>query len=119
MNDSGNGGWRRLQPANCGKMRAIAGKMLRTLCGHNDGNGLIQLYEVAGTRYLQLNRWKERARSESRYPECTVTALCQHDAVTPLSNDKQMPASPPTPTPTPTPTPEREGTPELFSPKKK
>ena len=86
---------------------------LRTLCGQNDGSGLIQLYEVGGTRYLQINRWKERARSESKYPcptdDCHVSGTCQssdcHVPDTCQSSDKQMPASPPTPTPTPTPTP--------------
>jgi len=100
---------------------------LRTLCGQNDGSGLIQLYEVGGTRYLQINRWKERARSESKYPcpsdDCHVSDTCQSDAChvsdtcqssdchlsdTCQADDKQMPASPPTPTPTPTPTPVRE-----------
>jgi hypothetical protein len=82
---------------------------LRTLCGQNDGSGLIQLYEVGGTQYLQINRWKERARSESKYPcpadDCHLSDTCQSD-------DKQMPASPPTPTPTPKPTPVREPHPE-------
>ena len=85
---------------------------LRALCGQNDGSGLIQLYEVGGTRYLQINRWKERARSESKYPcptdDCHVPDTCQssdchlsdtcqaddcHLSGTCQSDDKQMPSS--------------------------
>lgn len=65
---------------------------------------MLTLYMHEGHRYLQLKRWHERVRSESRWPEPTSANLLSFD-----SNCCQMSATPvPVPTatePSSTPTP--------------
>lgn len=73
---------------------------------------LMVLYEFEGKRYLQLTRWKERVRSESRYPDPKNGTLLTFD-----SKCQQMFASTPQPSPQPTPTPGAricKQTPDLF-----
>lgn len=63
---------------------------------------LIVLYEVDSKQYLQLLRWKERARTESRFPE----PVCGHltaDCGQMTADCGQMSASPPSPSPSPSP----------------
>lgn len=61
---------------------------------------MLQLYELDGKRYLQLTRWQERVRSESKWPDPKKCTLLTND-----SNCCQMIASPPSPSPSPSPTP--------------
>ena len=73
-------------------------KSLTVICS----SGLARVYEVDGSKYIQLNRWKERVRTESKFPnppnDSQMTVKC-------LSSDRQMLASPPSPSPSPSPTP--------------
>lgn len=89
---------------------------LETLSCGNSPEGMLNLYISDGKKYLQLLRWKERVRSESKYPEMgdddaenyiiskeaeEMTAECgQMSACC-----EQMTASPPSPQPTPSPQP--------------
>jgi len=61
---------------------------------------LIDIYDVDGKKFLQLLKWKERIRSESRFPTPQKSDLLTND-----SKCQQMIASPPTPSPSPTPSP--------------
>ncbi len=61
---------------------------------------LVLLYETDGKRYLQLTRWKERVRSESKFPDPSNCVL-----LTFASNCQQMIASSTTTTPTTSPSP--------------
>jgi len=71
------------------------------ICQQLTANGMVKFYTGLGDKeFLQVTRWKERARSDSRFPEPS-DSNCQ----TSDSNCQQMIASPPTPTPTPTPSP--------------
>jgi len=62
--------------------------------------GMALVYEVEGKKYLQLTRWKEHARTDSKYPECPKEAL--HSKCT--ANAQQMITSPPTLSPSLSPT---------------
>lgn len=67
---------------------------LRSICTAN----MAVLYEHEGKRLLQLLRWKEHARTDSKFPECPKELLnskCCANAV-------QMITSPPSPSPSPT-----------------
>ena len=55
---------------------------------------LLILYEYDSKQYLQLLRWKERVRSESKFPEPKNGSLLSND-----SKCQQMIASPPSPSP--------------------
>ena len=63
------------------------------------GADLITIYEVEDKRYLQLARWQERARSESKYP-APVAGKCQQ-----MTADV-VKCLPPKPSPSPSPEPE-------------
>lgn len=66
---------------------------LQCICSAN----MAVLYEYEGKKLLQLLRWKEHARTDSKFPECPKEALnskCCANAV-------QMITSPPSPSPTP------------------
>ena len=39
------------------------------ICKHLLSSGLVNFYEIDGTKYLQVLRWQERARSKSKYPD--------------------------------------------------
>lgn len=69
-------------------------------CQQMSAANLVLFYEIDGKKYLQVTRWKERVRSESRYPG-------PNSAILPTSDSKcqQMIASPPQPQPQPQPTP--------------
>jgi hypothetical protein len=72
-------------------------------------NDLIFLYETDAKRYLQLTRWKERVRSDSKFPDPSNCVLLTFD-----SNCRQMIASstttttPTTTAPSPTPISNKE-----------
>ncbi len=69
--------------------------------------GLVKFYEVDGKSYLQLLRWKERARSDSRYPEAPPEHLTTNDSKCLLPKPSPTVSSPqPSPTPSVTPSPE-------------
>lgn len=70
---------------------------------------LILLYEFEGKRYLQMTRWQERARSESKWPDPKNCVLLTFD-----SSCQQMIASPPQPKPQPSSSP--KPAPEPSSP---
>jgi len=69
---------------------------LLTLASKN----MLVLYEHEDKRYLQLTRWKERARSESKWPKPEDSKMLTND-----SRCQQMFASPPQPSPQPKPSP--------------
>lgn len=72
-------------------------------CQQMSACGLLKLYETEGKQYLQLLKWKERIRSDSKFPD---PECCQMSA-----NDSKCP--PPTPTPTCTFPPTRSPTPTV------
>ena len=59
-----------------------------------DKNMLV-LYEVDGHRYLQLTRWQERKRSNSKWPKPPKEVVCEH-----LTTGDNI-CTPPTPSPSP------------------
>ncbi len=73
-----------------------------------DSKNMILLYERHGKKYLQITRWKERARTESRFPAPEKGAEKPPEKDVLLTNDskcQQMIASPPSPSPSPSPAP--------------
>lgn len=55
------------------------------LRGELHSSGLVLVYSVAGKEYLQVTKWQERARSQSKYPEpsggeCQVDSKPQRTA---------------------------------------
>jgi hypothetical protein len=88
---------------------------------------LIALYDVDGKRYLQMQRWTERTRTPSKYPECPHNASkpqaeCPHNASKPQAecphNASALHASPPSPSPSPSspPSPSPSSPPIASSP---
>jgi hypothetical protein len=80
---------------------------LLALSDNNSEDGMLILYKVNGKRYLSLRRWKERVRTDSKYPDpdSEMSDKCLTNDSTIPSQRQQMLASPPSPTPTPVPTP--------------
>lgn len=71
--------------------------ILQSLARH----GMVSLYQVGDTEYLQLTRWQERVRTPSKCPpqnDGQMTVKCQPD-------DGQMRASSPSPSPPSSPSP--------------
>ncbi len=69
-----------------------------------DSKNMLDLYEKDGTKYLQMTRWRERARTESKFPDPKTAdkiPICQTND----SKCQQMIASPPSPSPSPVPSP--------------
>lgn len=60
---------------------------------------MLVLYESDGKRFMQLTRWKERARTGSKFPDPQKCVLLSF-----ANNCQQMFASPPSPSPSPAPT---------------
>jgi hypothetical protein len=69
--------------------------------------GLAVIYENDGNKYIQLLRWKEHARTNSKFPECPNEVL--HSKCT--ANAQQMITSPPSPSPSPSLSPSPTPTP--------
>ena len=67
---------------------------------------MVILYENEGKKLLQLTRWKERVRTDSKYPAPICGHLTAND-----SKCTQMIASPPSPSPSPSPSPTPSPTP--------
>ena len=66
---------------------------------------MLLLYECDGKRYLQLTRWQERVRSESKWPDPKNGKMLTFD-----NTCQQMTASPPSPSPSPQPPPDARKT---------
>lgn len=71
---------------------------------------LLAVYESEGKEYIQLSRWKERARQQvSKYPDPKNCKIVWGNAGQMTANDSkccQLHASPPSPSPTPSPAPQ-------------
>lgn len=80
--------------------RDIKCQRIADICQQLTDNGMAIFYQVDGTKFMQLTKWKERTRSESRYPAPSAD-ICQHGA----DICQQMIASPPQPQPQPQPSP--------------
>lgn len=73
----------------------ITMRTIDSICQQLSANHLVLFYEVDGKRFLQLTKWQERIRSESKFPPPP------NDLLTFDSNCRQMIASPPSPSPSP------------------
>jgi len=80
--------------------RDINCQQIAGICQQMIAQKMALFYEVDGTKYLQLTKWKERARSESRFPDPICGQMTAND-----SKCLQMIASPPSPSPSPSPSP--------------
>lgn len=68
---------------------------IENICKQMLAKKLVFFYSVAGKNYLQLTKWKEHARSASRYPEPNCEQLTTFD----------IKCSPPSPSPSSSPSP--------------
>lgn len=79
---------------------------------HLKSVGMLLLYEIAGKWYLQLTRWQERKRVDSKFPEPPDEFCCQMSA-------DVVKCSPPSPSPSPSPSPLSPPTPSPKSRRRK
>jgi len=73
------------------------------ICQQLSASEMVVFYVFDGKNYLQLTRWQERTRSESKFPDPKKGDLRTFD-----SKCQQMTASPPSPSPSPSPAPTPE-----------